>query len=214
MIDLARRNAKAKGVKPPQVAFVQASLTEELPIESSSVDCVLSNCVLNLLPGTAKGSILKEAYRVLKPGGRVHLSDVSLLLDGNPSLLTSPNQIVAIRDIPDKIKDDLGLYVNCVSGAISRTEYEKLLQDAGFEGVHPFSSFTYRCLNPFFCIEISLLSTGVDLSVYYSGSQQQGPSCCGRQLPVLGGEEAKPSINPNEFIGALADYSSCFGSCH
>lgn len=78
MIDLARRNAKAKGIKPPHVAFVQASFTKELPIEPSSVDCVLSNCVLNLVPGNLKAALLKDVYRVLKPGGRVHLSDVCL----------------------------------------------------------------------------------------------------------------------------------------
>ncbi|KAF9448813.1 S-adenosyl-L-methionine-dependent methyltransferase [Macrolepiota fuliginosa MF-IS2] len=169
MVDLARRNASAKGVKAPHVAFAQASLTTELPIESSSVDCILSNCVLNLLPESGKASILKEAHRVLKPEGRIHLSD-----------------IVAIKDIPDEIRKDLSLYVNCVSGAISKAQYEDLLHEAGFQ-------------------EFSLVDTGVDLDAYYlySPQQQQQQSCCAPKLPALGGAEAKPSFKANDFVGAF-----------
>jgi arsenite methyltransferase len=76
MISLARKNAVNKGLNPPHVAFVEALLTEALPIESNSVDCVLSNCVINLLPMEGKASLLKEVHRILKPGGRVVLDDV------------------------------------------------------------------------------------------------------------------------------------------
>jgi len=155
------------------VAFTQASLTAELPIESSSVDCILSNCVFNLLPESGKASILKEAHRVLKPGGRIHLSD-----------------IVAIQDIPDEIRKDLSLYVNCVSGAISKAQYEDLLHKAGFQ-------------------ESSLVDTGVDLDAYYSYSpqQQQQKSCCGPKLPALGGAEAKPSFKANDFVASYQIYA-------
>lgn len=77
MISRARRNASRKGLRPPHVAFVQALLTEKLPIVSNSVDCVLSNCVINLLPLSGKADLLTEVYRVLKPGGRIVLDDVS-----------------------------------------------------------------------------------------------------------------------------------------
>ena len=76
MVALARKNAAKKNVKPPQVAFVQASLTEKLPIVSNSVDCILSNCVINLLPPSGKADLLKETYRVLRGGGRIVLDDV------------------------------------------------------------------------------------------------------------------------------------------
>ena len=76
MISLARKNAAKKGLNPPHVTFVEALLTEALPIESNSVDCVLSNCVINLLPMEGKASLLKEVHRILKPGGRVVLDDV------------------------------------------------------------------------------------------------------------------------------------------
>lgn len=76
MIKKARGNAKKQGLFPPHVAFVQAQLTESLPIASNSIDCVISNCVINLLPSTGKAHILREVARVLKPGGRVFLDDV------------------------------------------------------------------------------------------------------------------------------------------
>ncbi|KAF9045091.1 S-adenosyl-L-methionine-dependent methyltransferase [Panaeolus papilionaceus] len=116
MIELARRNAAQKDLKPPQVAFVQASLTEPLPLESNSVDCILSNCVLNLLPHDGKVSLLKEVFRVLKPGGRIVLDD-----------------IVAKKPLPDNIRNDVGSYIGCVAGAITIAEYEKLMSDAGFK---------------------------------------------------------------------------------
>jgi len=78
MVSLARRNALKQGLNPPQVAFVQAALTEPLPISSNSIDCILSNCVINLLPLSGKANLFKETHRVLKSGGRIVLDDVSL----------------------------------------------------------------------------------------------------------------------------------------
>jgi len=77
MIDLARRNAAKQNLKPPHVAFVQASLDKAaLPVEPGSVDCILSNCVVNLLHPAGKIHLLRQAYRVLRPGGRIVLDDV------------------------------------------------------------------------------------------------------------------------------------------
>jgi len=87
MIARARSNAAAKGLKPPQVAFVKALLTEPLPIESNSVDIVLSNCVINLLPLEGKALLFKEVTRILKPGGRVVQVDVHPLFSYLPELL-------------------------------------------------------------------------------------------------------------------------------
>ncbi|CAA7269902.1 unnamed protein product [Cyclocybe aegerita] len=118
MIALARRNAFKKGLKPPHVAFVQALLTEPLPIEPNSVDCVLSNCVINLLPLEGKAILLKEVHRILKPGGRVVLDD-----------------IVARKPLPENIKNNLLAYVSCISGATLEEQYKSLLADAGFSNV-------------------------------------------------------------------------------
>ncbi|KAF5356906.1 hypothetical protein D9756_006872 [Leucocoprinus leucothites] len=169
MIALARRNAKSKGLKPPHVAFARALLTEELPIESSAVDCVLSNCVLNLVPGEGKAAILKEIFRVLKPGGRIHLADV-----------------VAIREMPNNVKNDMSNYVNCISGAMPREEYQSLLEAAGFT-------------------EISLINLEKDLTACWPRPMQIEPqssaggnkSCCSAQQSDTGF-----SLDPNEFVSS------------
>jgi rhodanese-related sulfurtransferase len=110
---------------------VKALLTEPLPIESNSVDCILSNCVVNLLPPEGKASLLKEVTRILKPGGRVVLDD-----------------IVAKKSIPEDMKNDIASYVGCISGAITLEEYQTLLKDAGL----PNATFveTKRDLNVYF----------------------------------------------------------------
>ncbi|KAJ2929996.1 hypothetical protein H1R20_g7127, partial [Candolleomyces eurysporus] len=118
MVALARKNATRQGLKPPQVAFVQASLEKDLPIESSSIDCVISNCVVNLLPLAGKASVFKEAFRVLKPGGRIALSD-----------------IVAKKSLPEDVRGNLTAYISCIVGAVTEAEYRTFLADAGFQDV-------------------------------------------------------------------------------
>jgi len=134
MITLARRNAASKGLKPPHVAFAKASLAEELPVEPASVDCVVSNCVLNLLPGEGKTAVLKEAFRVLKPGGRMNLADVNISAAYNLGVTQFYVyfQVIALHEIPADLRNDLESVVDCISGAISEEEYRSLLQAAGF----------------------------------------------------------------------------------
>ena len=79
MVAFARKNATKKGLYPPNVSFVKASLVDRLPIESESVDCILSNCVINLLPWEGKVHIFNEMHRILKKGGRVVLDDVGCI---------------------------------------------------------------------------------------------------------------------------------------
>ncbi|KAF8074493.1 S-adenosyl-L-methionine-dependent methyltransferase [Lyophyllum atratum] len=119
MIALARHNAREKGLQSPHVSFVQASLTEPLPITSNAVNCVLSNCVVNLLPEGGKEGLLKEVHRILKPGGRVVLDD-----------------IIARKPLSDEIRNDLTSYINCISGSIQIEEYKVLFENAGFSDLH------------------------------------------------------------------------------
>ena len=118
MLELARGNAAKVGAT--KVEFRKGDL-EDLPLNADSVDVIISNCVVNLTPD--KGKALHEAFRVLKPGGRLAISDI--VVDGDLSgLPVSEEQIRA------------GLsWAGCIAGALTVTELTNLLQDAGFEDI-------------------------------------------------------------------------------
>ena len=117
MIELARRNAeRGNGGKGyPNVEFHLATI-DNLPLPDSSVDCVISNCVINL--ATDKSAVFREIARVLKPGGRLAVSDIALK-----------------RPLPIEISSDLMAYVGCIAGAIPIEDYKNGLLEAGFSGV-------------------------------------------------------------------------------
>lgn len=121
MLDKARANVRKAGVS--NVEFREGRL-ESLPVESDSVDAVTSNCVINLVPD--KGKVFAEVARVLKPGGRLVISDI--ILDGA---------------LPDAVAKDVYAYVGCVSGAMVREDYFGLLRRAGFSGVEVLKDVDY-----------------------------------------------------------------------
>jgi len=114
-----RANASAvkfgQGAVPANVEFRLGRL-ESLPLDDGSVDCLISNCVINLVPD--KRAAFREMYRVLKPGGRVAVSDIALK-----------------RKLPQELAQSVAAYVGCVAGAIPIAEYERLLREAGFADV-------------------------------------------------------------------------------
>ena len=110
MLALARRNAEQFGLE--NVEFRQG-LIEALPLSSDSVDVILSNCVINLAPD--KTAVFREAFRVLKPGGRLVISDV-----------------VARGALPAEIKEDPELWASCIGGALQEEEYLEAIRKAGF----------------------------------------------------------------------------------
>lgn len=116
MIDLANNNASSAGLA--NTLFIEASITS-IPLPDSSVDCIISNCVINLVPRIDKPSVFKEIARLLKPGGRVAISD-----------------ILARQPLPEKVANDLELYVGCIAGASEVAEYEEYLTCAGFKGTY------------------------------------------------------------------------------
>jgi arsenite methyltransferase len=120
MLALARRNAEERGVT--NVHFLKGQI-EDVPLPAESVDVVISNCVINL--STDKPAVFRELARVLKPGGRLGISDV-----------------VAEDHLGPDQRAERGSYVGCIAGALSKSEYERGLADAGFENVSV--EFTYE----------------------------------------------------------------------
>jgi arsenite methyltransferase len=110
MLALARRNAAEVGAA--NVEFLQGHI-EQIPLPDNSVDVIISNCVINL--SADKGAVLREAFRVLKPGGRFAVSDV--VVDG---------------EVPAEVRRSMELWVGCVAGALEVSEFRRLLSDAGF----------------------------------------------------------------------------------
>ena len=118
MLDLARRNAEKAGLA--NVEFHRATI-DRLPLPDASVDCVISNCVINLAPD--KPAVFREIARVLKPGGRLAVSDIALK-----------------RELPPDLGDDLMAYVGCIAGAIPIEDYRRGLIEAGFAHVEVIDS--------------------------------------------------------------------------
>jgi len=113
MIERARENARKDGIE--NVEFRLGDI-ERLPVEDGSVDVIISNCVINLAPD--KGRVFREAFRVLKAGGRLMVSD-----------------IVLTRPLPEFVKNSVAAYIGCVAGASLKEDYLGAMKDAGFEDV-------------------------------------------------------------------------------
>ena len=113
MLALAEANKLKSGLG--NVEFLKGEI-ENVPLPDNSVDVIISNCVINL--SGDKDRVLSEAYRVLKPGGRFAVSDV-----------------VVRGDVPSEIRKSMELWVGCVAGALSETEYVSKLKQAGFENI-------------------------------------------------------------------------------
>jgi SAM-dependent methyltransferase len=126
MIDLANKNASKMGFK--NVEFRVGDI-EDLPIGDESVDVIISNCVINLTPD--KDRVFREAYRVLKQGGRITISDI--VTDG---------------ELPEVVRNNIDAWTGCVAGALNEAEYLRKIRNAGFRDVsviskRPFMELVY-----------------------------------------------------------------------
>jgi SAM-dependent methyltransferase len=133
MIDRARRNAArpVNGHVPSNVEFHLARI-DQLPLADASVDCLISNCVINLVPD--KRAVFREMFRVLKPGGRVAVSDIALK-----------------KLLPAEVQASILAYVGCVAGAVLIADYEAGLRQAGFSAVQIID--TRKDLNAYALVE-------------------------------------------------------------
>jgi len=121
MLKRARENAKKGNYK--NVEFRLGEI-ENLPVEDNYVDAIISNCVVNLSPD--KESVFKEAFRVLKPGGRLMVSDIVLL-----------------KKLPDSVKKSISAYIGCLAGAAMKEDYLGAIRAAGFTDVKVISASPY-----------------------------------------------------------------------
>ena len=165
MLALARENQRKAGVT--NVEFLKGEI-EHIPLPDNSVDVIISNCVINL--SSDKGRVLREAFRVLKPGGRFAVSDV-----------------VVRGEVPADIRRSVELWVGCVAGALQESEYRRLLAEAGFEGidVEPWRVYNVDNARDFLVeagIDPDKLAGQVDgkfASAFVRARKPQAKSCCG-----------------------------------
>ncbi len=164
MLALARENQRKAGVE--NVEFLKGEI-EHIPLPDSSVDVVISNCVINL--SSDKSRVLREAFRVLKPGGRFAVSDV-----------------VARGEVPEVVRKSMMLWVGCIAGALDENDYIAKLQAAGFNdiSVEPTRIYDVEDARKF------LTDAGVDVDAIaplakdklmsaFVRATKPGGSCCG-----------------------------------
>jgi len=145
MLELARRNQREAGVT--NVEFLKGEI-EQIPLPSSSVDVVISNCVINL--STDKDQVLREAFRVLKPGGRFAVSDV-----------------VVRGDVPAEIRRSVEAWIGCIAGALQEGDYRTKLGAVGFEQIE---------IEPW---RVYDMSDGKFASAFIRAQKPESRSCCG-----------------------------------
>jgi arsenite methyltransferase len=114
MLEKANRNKD--NAKWDNVSFVESAITN-VALPDGIADCIISNCVVNLVPEQEKQLVFNEMFRLLRSGGRVAMSD-----------------ILTKKTLPEGLKNNLALYVECIAGASQLKDYEKYLRTAGFSG--------------------------------------------------------------------------------
>ena len=166
MIDKARQNAGVRGFH--NVEFRQGDI-EKMPVTANTADVIVSNCVLNLVPN--KDNVIKEIYRVLKPGAHFSISDI--VLEG---------------ELPKQIKEAAEMYAGCVAGAIQKQVYLELIGANGFKNITVQKDKAIIIPNDILSQYLSAeqietfkqSGTGIrSITVYAEKSTQENKSCCG-----------------------------------
>jgi arsenite methyltransferase len=165
MLALARDNQRKAGAT--NVEFLKGTI-ESIPLPDNSVDVIISNCVINL--SSDKDTVLREAFRVLKPGGRFAVSDV-----------------VVRGEVPADIRRNMELWVGCIAGALDEQDYSAKLRAAGFVDVdvEPWRVYKVEDARAFLTesgVDVDRLAPQVDrkfASAFVRASKPEARSCCG-----------------------------------
>ena len=165
MLTLARENQRKAGAA--NVEFLKGAI-EAIPLPDQSVDVIISNCVINL--SVDKDAVLREAFRVLKPGGRFAVSDV-----------------IVRGDVPSEVRRNMELWVGCVAGALHEDEYASKLKAAGFEAVDLETWRVYqledaRAFLTDAGIDVDTIAPQVDgkiASAFIRARRPEAKACCG-----------------------------------
>lgn len=162
MLSRARANAASGGYT--NVEFYHSTI-DNIPLPDASVDCVISNCVINLAPD--KSAVLREVFRILKPGGRLAVSDIALK-----------------ADLPPQIASSVAAYTGCIAGAIKIEDYRQKLIEAGFQYVEIIDSG--KDLNAYSKVENQTSCCGPAKSTDSALLPITSQPCCGSALPSEG----------------------------
>ena len=165
MLELARENQRQAGVE--NVEFLQGQI-EAIPLPENSVDVIISNCVINL--SADKDRVLREVFRVLRPGGRFAVSDV-----------------VTNGAVPDAVRKSMLLWVGCIAGALDEADYRAKLIAAGFEGieVEPTRTYNIEDARTFLTeagIDVDAMAPQVEgkfFSAFIRATKPAAKACCG-----------------------------------
>jgi arsenite methyltransferase len=165
MLALARENQRKAGVE--NVEFLKGEI-ESIPLPDNSVDVVISNCVINL--STDKDKVLREAFRVLKPGGRFAVSDV-----------------VVRGDVPQEVRRNMELWVGCIAGALKDSDYIAKLARAGFDAIdiEPTRVYSIEDARQFLTqegMDVDAIAPQVEgkfISAFIRAAKPLSASCCG-----------------------------------
>jgi SAM-dependent methyltransferase len=165
MLALARENQRKAGVE--NVEFLKGEI-EQIPLPDNSVDVIISNCVINL--SADKDRVLREAFRVLKAGGRFAVSDV-----------------VTRGEVPAEVRKSMLLWVGCIAGAFEQQEYVRTLANAGFVSIHvePTRVYNIEDARQFLTgegIDVDAIAPQVEgkfMSAFIRAVKPAGKDCCG-----------------------------------
>ena len=165
MLALARENQRAAGIT--NVEFLKGAI-EAIPLPDRSVDVIISNCVINL--SSDKDAVLREAFRVLKPGGRFAVSDV-----------------IVRGEVPADVRHSMELWIGCIAGALEETEYVAKLRRAGFDAVdvEPWRVYHVDDARAFMTdagVDVDRLAPMVDgrfASAFIRARKPAAEPCCG-----------------------------------